>query len=299
MGDPAADERTPSPAPDGGLGKRIAVGAFGATLIAGVWWVDKATGGEIAFSVFYILPVTFVVWRGGLGLGIAAAVASAVAWSAADAGAHTYSHPSILLWNAIARLFVFLTIGILLARLRQARDAEQALARTDALTGAANSRAFYRRLELEIARARRGNRPFGLVYFDLDGFKLVNDLQGHVAGDRLLQAVVGCAQSGLRATDLLARLGGDEFAVLLEDTSPPGTLRVMEKLRTALLQEMGRQESAVTFSFGAATFAEAPPSGREAIQVVDELMYRVKAGGKNGVVHEVIGDSSDPRQPEN
>ena len=296
MREPTGSGSAQSHTTEGSLRRQSTIAAAGLCMIAAVGWVDQATGGEISFSIFYVLPVTFVVWWGGLNLGIAAAFASAAAWGAADAQAHTYSHPSILVWNATVRLFVFLTIGFLLVRLRQARDAERALARTDALTGAANSRAFYDRLELEIARSRRKGHPFGLVYFDLDGFKLVNDAQGHLIGDQLLQTVAKCAQHEIRQTDLLARLGGDEFAVLLSDTQASGTSQVVSKLRAALLAEMARLRSSVTFSFGAATFHEPPASGRQAIQLVDELMYRVKAKGKNGAAHETIEPSTRPGQ---
>ena len=213
------------------LWHRLGTAIGGALMVGGVWWVDRATGAEMAFSVFYFLPVTFTTWFGGSGLGIAAAFASAAAWCAADVATRSYSTPSIYVWNTGVRLGVFLTVALLLARLRQARDAERALALSDPLTGSANSRAFYPRLELEIARCRRTGRPFGLVYFDLDGFKLVNDRHGHLVGDRVLKSVVRRAVDAMRDTDLVARLGGDEFAVLLADTGESGVARAADKLK--------------------------------------------------------------------
>jgi len=232
------------------------------------------------------------MWHGGMLLGVTTALASAGAWYAADAGAHSYSHASIHVWNAGVRLAVFLTIAILLDRLREARDTARALALTDPLTGSANSRAFYVRLEHEIARTQRTRRAFALVYFDLDGFKLVNDTLGHPAGDRLLQSVAQRALRELRAIDMVARLGGDEFAVLLTDTDAAGTIRVLDKLRAALLDEMSCHDWPVTLSFGAATFHEPPAGPRQAIQLVDELMYGVKGRGKNGVAHTCVGEAS-------
>ncbi len=94
-----------------------------------------------------------------------------------------------------------------------------ALARTDALTGLPNRMAFLDRLQLEFARARRGDNHFAVHYLDLDHFKDVNDTLGHPMGDRLLQEVAERLKSCLRETDLVARIGGDEFAVLQDDVA--------------------------------------------------------------------------------
>jgi diguanylate cyclase (GGDEF)-like protein len=267
--------------------------ALGLVGIGGVAWLDRLTGGEIAFSAFYALPVSYVAWNVGRRLGLLLAGIAAAIWALVDLVDHTYSHPSIHAWNGLVRLAFFATIAVLLHRVRMARDLAQTLAVTDALTGVANTRSFYSRLELEIARARRGRGRFSLVYFDLDDFKAINDERGHVVGDHVLRAVAACAIQVLRSTDLLARLGGDEFAALLADTNADGAQRAVAKLQQALLTEMDRRRFPVTFSFGAISF-DAPPAGTcEAIQAVDGLMYRVKHRGKNGVEFALFpGDGS-------
>jgi diguanylate cyclase (GGDEF)-like protein/PAS domain S-box-containing protein len=100
------------------------------------------------------------------------------------------------------------------------RNAEQTiidLARTDSLTGLPNRIAFLDRLHLAFARARRGARPFAVLYLDLDHFKDVNDTLGHPAGDALLKVIASRLKSCVRESDMVSRFGGDEFAVLQED----------------------------------------------------------------------------------
>jgi diguanylate cyclase (GGDEF)-like protein len=115
----------------------------------------------------------------------------------------------------------------LVAELREA-------ALTDPLTGLANRRALELAFGREAAREARTGRPFTLLVIDLDRFKLLNDLQGHKAGDRALVEVAEVLREHARGVDVAARIGGDEFAVLLSDTGAPETLDVMRRLDTAL-----------------------------------------------------------------
>jgi diguanylate cyclase (GGDEF)-like protein len=103
-------------------------------------------------------------------------------------------------------------------------------AATDELTGLPNRRAWYRQLDQALARARRTGGPLTVLALDLDGFKQVNDRDGHIAGDRLLKAVTSQWLTELRTTDLLGRIGGDEFAVILEGTDAASALDVVSRL---------------------------------------------------------------------
>ena len=90
------------------------------------------------------------------------------------------------------------------------------LSRSDPLTGVLNRRGFTERFEAELSEhVRHGGRPLGLMVVDLDGFKRVNDTNGHAAGDELLCEVAAALAADLRPADVVGRLGGDEFAVLL------------------------------------------------------------------------------------
>jgi diguanylate cyclase (GGDEF)-like protein/PAS domain S-box-containing protein len=114
------------------------------------------------------------------------------------------------------------------------------LAYTDSLTGLMNRRRFEDRFESALLNARMDQRAVALLFLDLDGFKAVNDSQGHAAGDSLLQTVAARLQGRLRGSDLLARLGGDEFLVALTGLDPEHAAReaqaVGEQLASAVAQ---------------------------------------------------------------
>ncbi len=124
-------------------------------------------------------------------------------------------------------------IGSALAR-EELLDKLHHLALTDELTGLPNRRSWYDHLEHALARARRSAEPLSLVALDLNGFKQVNDAQGHAAGDRLLRTVSACWSSVLRDSDIIGRIGGDEFAVILEQTDAPTAAFVARRLEQSL-----------------------------------------------------------------
>ena len=122
------------------------------------------------------------------------------------------------------------------------------LALTDELTGLANRRSWHDHLEHALARARRSGAPLSVVVLDLNGFKQVNDTQGHAAGDRLLRTVSACWSSVLRDSDILGRIGGDEFAVILEQTDEITAARIAGRLGESL------RTGSVTAATGTATW---------------------------------------------
>jgi diguanylate cyclase (GGDEF)-like protein len=105
---------------------------------------------------------------------------------------------------------------------------------TDELTGLPNRRAWYDQLDRALAGAQRNGQPLGIVILDLDGFKEINDLRGHAAGDALLKTVTDCWTRVMRTTDLLGRIGGDEFGVIVEGTDKAGALEVIARLDLAI-----------------------------------------------------------------
>jgi len=143
------------------------------------------------------------------------------------------------------------------------------LARTDALTGVANRRAWDDELPLELARSARSDQALCVALLDLDHFKAYNDRHGHQAGDRLLKAVAAAWQGRLRKTDLLARYGGEEFAVLLPDCGLDSAMEIAERLRTAPPE--------CTCSIGVAAWDR-----REAAtELVARALYAAKEGGRD------------------
>ena len=190
----------------------------GFSLIGAIGIVDFLSGYELAFSLFYVIPISLLTWYTSRSLGIVASLASALVWLGADiTSGHPYSHPLIPIWNILIRLAFFVLFTVLLSAIRSAGERERELARMDYLTGAVNSRLFYEMAQMEIERLQRYGHPFTLAYIDLDNFKSVNDQFGHSMGDQVLRTVVTTARKHLRVTDVVARLGGDEFALLLPD----------------------------------------------------------------------------------
>ena len=245
---------------------------------------DYLTGYELGFSIFYVLPLAFIVWFGSRNLGLVAAVISAVLWLTVDiASGHVYSHPLIPIWNAFIRGGFFVLIVVLLSEIKIAHEKERKLARFDNLTGAVNARYFYELLTIEIERSERYRHPFSIAYIDLDNFKQVNDQNGHLVGDRVLQTVVQTAQSHLRKTDIVGRLGGDEFVLLLPETDQPQAQAVMSKLREQLLLAMQSADWPVTFSIGVITCQKPPTHPQLLLKAADALMYQVKHHAKNDI----------------
>jgi diguanylate cyclase (GGDEF)-like protein len=150
-----------------------------------------------------------------------------------------------------------------------------------------NSRRFYERLEEEIARCLRTNRPFTLAYIDLDNFKTINDLHGHSVGDQVLAKVAEILKRNLRRTDVVARLGGDEFVVLLVETDSESAKVAYSNTHEQLLETMQSNSWPVTFSTGVVTFETAPQTTNQAIRIADELMYGVKKTDKRNVLYKI------------
>lgn len=164
----------------------------------------------------------------------------------------------------------------------------EALAKLDELTGCLSRRYLMERLENELERAARYNRLLGLVMFDIDDFKNLNDTQGHTTGDAALRSIGEVLQHSLRTADFVGRYGGDEFLLVLPETSVHGTHQLAERIRTGVA---GREfdlrggTRKLTISGGVAGFPEAGVvSAEDLIDRADQALYRAKAAGRNRVV---------------
>jgi len=257
---------------------RIYIVAFAGIGVIAV--LDYWTGYEISLSVFYLLPVGLLAWRTRLGASLGAAVLSAVLWYSADVSSHDYSHPIIGVWNATARLIIFIFAGLVLHRVRALLDLESVLARTDPQTGLYNLRAFIELLDRELSRSQRTGRAFTLAYLDLDRFKAVNDRFGHAAGDLVLREVGMRLATTVRGIDATARLGGDEFAVLLSETDAAPAKAALERIQKTLSLTLrsirAASEVGVTVSIGAVAYSGGTASSDDLLAAADALMYRTK-----------------------
>ncbi|MGY1695352.1 MULTISPECIES: diguanylate cyclase domain-containing protein [unclassified Geodermatophilus] len=155
----------------------------------------------------------------------------------------------------------------------------EALAASDPLTGVPNRRVFLERVAQAVVRAGRGERAVVCVV-DLDGFKGVNDRDGHAAGDAVLRRVAAALGAAVRETDTVARMGGDEFAVLADCPAPGDDAALAGRLRAAVA-EVGAG-CGVTGSVGCA-LVHADDAVADVLHRADAAMYRAKAAGGDRV----------------
>lgn len=160
-------------------------------------------------------------------------------------------------------------------------------AHEDKLTGLPNRRWFDTVLENEFQRSMRYKHPLSLLMVDIDHFKNVNDVYGHVAGDRVLQEVSAVIKAGTRTSDSAARYGGEEFAVILPDTEIKDATLVADRVRQhveeySFLDEQGKRIDGVTISIGAGTSVGLQRPA-ELVEHVDQALYVAKGSGRNCV----------------
>ncbi|MCM3881667.1 MAG: GGDEF domain-containing protein [Vicinamibacterales bacterium] len=164
----------------------------------------------------------------------------------------------------------------------------EALSVTDDLTSLYNSRYLNQVLRRESKRASRSSRPLSLLFIDLDGFKGVNDKHGHLCGSRALVEAAAVIRGCARETDMCARFGGDEFAVVLPETGSEGAIAVAERIRERVSSHSFLAGEGINYrltaSVGVAALPEVATTAEELIKAADMAMYRVKDGGKNGVL---------------
>jgi two-component system cell cycle response regulator len=161
------------------------------------------------------------------------------------------------------------------------------LTTVDGLTQVYNKRYFLETLEREMSRAQRYRRELGLIMFDIDHFKKVNDTHGHLAGDHVLKHLASTLRPRIRREDMLARYGGEEFAIVLPEIDAANAVQFAEKVRVLIERTTFRYENVsipVTISVGVAALASGARTPGELIEQADERLYRAKSAGRNKVV---------------
>jgi diguanylate cyclase (GGDEF)-like protein len=171
------------------------------------------------------------------------------------------------------------------------------MAITDSLTGCYNRRYLMQQLEHEIMTNIRYNIPFAIFLFDIDLFKSINDIYGHLVGDEVIKHVADTVRRCLRRTDIVARYGGEEFTVYLPHTNRAQAMMLAERVRQAVSSAEvkagadGRTVQ-VTISMGVLAVEESDPNKiddpkeylRELFSKADAALYKAKNGGRNRIV---------------
>ncbi|MFZ5775144.1 MAG: GGDEF domain-containing protein [Thermodesulfobacteriota bacterium] len=158
----------------------------------------------------------------------------------------------------------------------------------DGLTGLLNQRSFYEELRREVARTLRTESTLALIYLDLDGFKAVNDNEGHRRGDEILTSVAKLLHRVVRAEDIAARYGGDEFCIILPHSTSAEAQEVARRLIAAFKEEPSLHGSTVSLSIGIAAGSEELLDADRLVKQADAAMYRAKKMSGHAIV--VTGD---------
>lgn len=190
-------------------------------------------------------------------------------------------HPTIVdiashMWNLQKSL---ISIGMILVMLEEQATSNAYLAHHDELTGLPNRRMFAARLSLALDEAARQKSSLALVVLDLDGFKIVNDTLGHLAGDQLLREVATTLRKNVRSTDVVARMGGDEFIIMANGLNGENSARrFCESIRSALASPIlfQGQPMSVSASVGVALYPEDARDPIKLLRIADQRMYHRK-----------------------
>jgi len=153
----------------------------------------------------------------------------------------------------------------------------------DALTGLANRLHFDLLFTHAIRGAQRDKTPLSLIFFDIDHFKKVNDVYGHLIGDEVLRVTARLVKSTLRKSDLIARWGGEEFIILLPNTDLTFATRLAQNIRKIVAIEKFADVGHITCSFGVTQLGEDEEED-SVLRRIDTLLYQAKENGRNTVI---------------
>lgn len=201
------------------------------------------------------------------------------------AGADDYIRKPFRINELLARVEVALRNNDIRHELMQANLQLQDQVDHDYLSGLYNMRSMYEKIDLEIKRAKRGNRHLACIMLDMDNFKSVNDEHDHLFGSFVLKTMGGLIQKNMRETDFAARYGGDEFLIVLAETEKDGVMNFCERLRNAVESYTftdGNDSMKLTISLGFAIGGEGVElDARELVRQADRNLYIAKEQGRN------------------
>jgi diguanylate cyclase (GGDEF)-like protein len=261
----------------------ILAGALGLTALVG-WLVARSGGAHSAHAAMHVAPAMIAAAfldRRRFALALLAALGTGFAPALYDTDASAF----LRLAAALAPAAVLGAVVTNLAATAQRADRDLLLERTaeavrqaeiDPLTGLGNYRAFWRRLESEISRARRHKGLFSLVLLDLDDFRSWNDELGHRRGDEALRGVADTLRVELRDEDVCCRQGGDEFAVMAVAAGDLEARELAARLCAAISALPFAGDRRLTATTGWATYGRPAGSADEMIFLADEALRSAK-----------------------
>ncbi|HKK21080.1 MAG TPA: GGDEF domain-containing protein [candidate division Zixibacteria bacterium] len=188
--------------------------------------------------------------------------------------------------QVVQQLRSFQSSAVELVENAESFEVIEELSYTDGLTGLANQRYFFKRLDEEVSRASRYQRNLALIMFDMDDLKCTNDTYGHLAGDALLSRMGEILKTSIRTIDIVARYGGDEFCAIMPEADEDTCIRFMERLKNRI----SREEFIVdgidkplhcTVSIGGAIFPHHAEDPKKLIFAADMALLKAKETGRN------------------
>jgi len=186
--------------------------------------------------------------------------------------------------NGLACAMIGSMLDITERKVAEARLAQ--LAHYDPVSNLPNRTLLEQRLGVALARAKRNGSTCGVLFLDVDAFKVVNDTYGHAAGDDLLAAIGSRLSRHVRLSDTVSRISGDEFVVVLDQlTSQEDAVDAARKIAKCfdIPFTLGQRECRVSASIGVSTYPETGSTPRELLEIADAEMYIVKRNGGRGI----------------
>ncbi|MDP1892317.1 MAG: diguanylate cyclase [Gemmatimonadaceae bacterium] len=275
----------------------LSLAALAIPVAAVAWMPDwTSTGAGMLIWLTALIPAFLLSYYRGL-RGVAVALSGGMAVITAtqlSVVVFEIAEPNWTLLGAIVAAYLGVSIGIavLAELLLKERQAAEALALVDRLTGLPNRRHVEDALEREFAAAERG-RALTVVLFDLDHFKQVNDRHGHSAGDAALRAFAKILGANTRRENLSGRFGGEEFVAVLRDTEPEPALVFAQRVLTQV-RDWPLPWGRLTASAGVAHYQKGMGSYEILLGEADRALYRAKNGGRDMVC---VAASYEPSSP--
>lgn len=177
-------------------------------------------------------------------------------------------------------------ISMIKTRIMRARSLGGQMIR-DSLTGLLNHARILEQLEIEMARAKRDHAPLSFAMLDIDHFKMINDVQGHVAGDNVIKNLANLFEQRLRKSDSIGRWGGDEFAIILPESNALTVCPMLTQIKNSFAQFQHKAHDTVftaTFSVGLANLSPSILNTTALVQAADNALYQAKNQGRNQIV---------------
>ena len=182
---------------------------------------------------------------------------------------------------------MMISLGLVLLAKERSESLLKHMALRDVLTGILNRRAILEQFSSELERARREHACLGVAMVDIDHFKQINDVHGHLAGDEVISHCARHLSQRLRASDSIGRYGGEEFLLLLPDTPPEGVAAVLDELRTSLAEAPAQYgESSIALRISIGVCCDVPSEGDTTASLLaraDAALYEAKGMGRDRV----------------